>query len=313
MHSPAASIVRSHAASRMVLRGAALVIAMSLAIGVFGTGTAFAATDDASQAVGDVNAARLGSGISTLTQARDLDQVALAQAQRMATEQRLYHNPNLATDVTGWQTVGENVGVGPDVATIDDAFYGSAPHRANILDTRYGEIGIGMVRTGDTLWIAQVFRQPKVAALVATPAPSAAAAPASSTPAPAPAVRPTATKAGRSVDAPAPAAAQSPTQVAAIATAPSLSPVDAAGLSGVAASWPAESTSAITARGQRLAPAGRALVLAAASTRLGGAAKHVRPMSAGAVGAIAALVLVAVAIAALGTTGIVARRTPHFA
>ena len=50
------------------------------------------------------------------------------QAQRMASPQkRLYHNPSLATQVKSWKYVGENVGYGPDVATLFERVHEQRP------------------------------------------------------------------------------------------------------------------------------------------------------------------------------------------
>ena len=53
--------------------------------------------------------------------------------------------PRLTSDVTNWRWVGENVGYGPDVATVHAAFMNSPAHKANILDRDYTEVGIGAV------------------------------------------------------------------------------------------------------------------------------------------------------------------------
>ena len=78
----------------------------------------------------------------------------------MAGRNTLYHNPNLTTDVKNWRWVGENVGYGPDALTVHVAFMQSAPHRANILDRDYTEVGIGAVVVNGRVWVAEVFRRP---------------------------------------------------------------------------------------------------------------------------------------------------------
>jgi uncharacterized protein YkwD len=35
----------------------------------------------------------------------------------------------------------------------------SAPHRANILNSRVGQVGVGVVSAGGLLWITEIFRQ----------------------------------------------------------------------------------------------------------------------------------------------------------
>ena len=108
-----------------------------------------------------LNGARSDQGLPSLATRSDLVAVARAQATRMADSGTLYHNPNLTTDVTNWRWVGENVGYGPDVQTVHVAFMNSDAHRANILDTDYTEVGIGVVERGDRVWVAEVFRRPQ--------------------------------------------------------------------------------------------------------------------------------------------------------
>jgi hypothetical protein len=62
--------------------------------------------------------------------------------------------------VSNWRWVGENVGYGPDWRTVETAFMNSPGHRANILDRDYSQIGIGVVISGNRIWITQVFRSP---------------------------------------------------------------------------------------------------------------------------------------------------------
>jgi uncharacterized protein YkwD len=108
-----------------------------------------------------LNGARSDQGLPSLATRSDLVAVARAQATRMADSGTLYHNPNLTTDVTNWRSVGENVGYGPDVQTVHVAFMNSEGHRANILDTDYTEVGVGVVERGDRVWVAEVFRRPQ--------------------------------------------------------------------------------------------------------------------------------------------------------
>jgi hypothetical protein len=56
----------------------------------------------------------------------------------------------------------------------------SAPHRANILDKRFTEVGVGVVVADGTIWVSEVFRRPATAA--AAPAPTRTKAPATAKP-----------------------------------------------------------------------------------------------------------------------------------
>ncbi|HVE97999.1 MAG TPA: CAP domain-containing protein [Mycobacteriales bacterium] len=106
------------------------------------------------------NSARATYRIRGYVSRADLVTVARRHAERMAAQKRIFHNPNLSREVTGWRAVGENVGMGTDVAPIHNAFMRSTSHRANILDKGFGEVGMGTARDSNgRLYIVQVFRQ----------------------------------------------------------------------------------------------------------------------------------------------------------
>src|SRR3954463_6530409 len=95
---------------------------------------AHAVTSDASAYLARLNAERVNHGLPALTMRTDLNTVAQGWANHMAAANLLSHNPNLTSQVANWQTVGENVGEGPDVATLDTAFWNSPAHRPNTRD-----------------------------------------------------------------------------------------------------------------------------------------------------------------------------------
>jgi uncharacterized protein YkwD len=116
-----------------------------------------------------INGARASAGERGYQYCGDLAAVAQGQAQRMASAQRLYHNPNLTTDVKNWVWVGENVGYGPTVDTLFSAFMHSPPHRANILDHDFTQVGVGAVTVNGTIWVSMVFRDPSGASSTSHP------------------------------------------------------------------------------------------------------------------------------------------------
>jgi len=131
------------------------------------------------------NSARSSAGRRAYSSKSDLVAVARRHAARMAAQGRIYHNSDLDSEVDNWQAVGENVGMGGDVAAIHQAFMNSAAHKANILDRDFTEVGMGTATDANgTLYVAQVFRQPQRSS---APAPQPTAAP---KPAPAPAAAP---------------------------------------------------------------------------------------------------------------------------
>ncbi|HEU0130558.1 MAG TPA: CAP domain-containing protein [Mycobacteriales bacterium] len=157
----------------MLLRKvAALVIAPAVVAGIAFTAVSASAGSDANAAafVAKTNSERTSRGLRAYTVASDLTAVALRHSQEMAAKQSLYHNPNLGSEVSGWQVVGENVGDGGTVDSIHTAFMKSPAHRANILATDYTEVGIGTVTDANgRLWVTEVFRLPYRTPTVAAP------------------------------------------------------------------------------------------------------------------------------------------------
>ncbi len=140
------------------------VLLVALAALVLVPSTAASAAGEDADFVFRVNAARSAAGLGAYRDAPDLAAVARVHAERMGRGNTLYHNPNLTTDVVNWDSVGENVGYGGSVANLHQALLNSPGHRANILDTTYTEVGVGTYWAGGTLWVAEVFRKPTVAA-----------------------------------------------------------------------------------------------------------------------------------------------------
>lgn len=70
---------------------------------------------------------------------------------------RICHNLELASVTDGWHALGENVGVGYDVAGLDRAFWESDGHRANVLGN-YNYAGVGVhIRDDATMYVTVVF------------------------------------------------------------------------------------------------------------------------------------------------------------
>lgn len=160
--------------SLRVSRRALAPLLVSIAIGST-AGTAFtvvapqAAFADSTysmetQFIAKVNAAREANGQAPYAVASDLTSIARQHSANMASQQSLYHNPSLTTQVQNWQAVGENVGEGPDVNDIHTAFMNSPEHRANILDHDFTQIGVGVsVDKNGIIWVTEDFREPMYA------------------------------------------------------------------------------------------------------------------------------------------------------
>lgn len=142
---------------RSVAATALLAVASSL---TFITASGASAAGNAeSEFVSLINRERSSRGKQTLSVRSDLVAVARRHSARMANEGRIWHNPNLSSEVDGWQTVGENVGMGPSVSSLHKAFMNSPSHRANILHGDYNQIGIGVVIEDDTIFVTEVFAE----------------------------------------------------------------------------------------------------------------------------------------------------------
>ena len=113
--------------------------------------------------VNAVNGARAQAGLPPLQVDWSLSVLAQEHSIAMAGAGALYHTPDLAGAgdevVPGWTMLGENVGEGPTVPSVDNAFLTSAEHRANILGA-YNRLGVGVINTIDgTAWITEEFAQ----------------------------------------------------------------------------------------------------------------------------------------------------------
>lgn len=117
-----------------------------------------------------MNAARADAGLAPVVVYSDLTDDAVAWSQHMHSQGSLSHNPNLAAVTTGWDKLGENVGLGPTVSSIHKAFMASASHRRNVLGD-YDSVGIAVVaETPTKLWVTVVFMKSLGQPVVVEPA-----------------------------------------------------------------------------------------------------------------------------------------------
>ena len=115
----------------------------------------------ADQFIAKLNAARESAGLRPYVVSSALTAVATRHSAAMSDKDELYHNPNLATDISDWDAVGENVGVGGTVSDVHNAFMQSPEHRANILDHDFTQVGVGVtVDESGEVWVTEDFREP---------------------------------------------------------------------------------------------------------------------------------------------------------
>ena len=115
---------------------------------------------DAWQLFKATNLSRGRFGIGELTLNREMSQVARRHSQAMADAGTLFHTSDVDVYLHGidWHVWGENVGYTPgDVASVQQAFMQSPPHRENILNDAFRHVAIGAVRVHGTLWVTVFF------------------------------------------------------------------------------------------------------------------------------------------------------------
>lgn len=115
--------------------------------------TAFLAgcmSSDQTTVFNQINSARSANGVAALTAFSPAQNKAQAWAQYLAQQGSLSHS-NLPDGYSGvqWCQLGENVGMGPDLASIQTAFMNSPGHRANILNPVYNNVGTGVVQASN--------------------------------------------------------------------------------------------------------------------------------------------------------------------
>lgn len=160
---------------RKVLILMAMVASMSLV--AEGVSLADPVSDEA-RFVQLINQDRANSGLGPLSVDGPLVDAARNQSSRMAASGTIFHNSNLPGEVPGgWQSLGENVGTGATVDDLHAAFMNSPGHRANVLGN-YDRVGLGIVMSGSTYFVTEVFW--KTASASAPASASAAPAPAAS-------------------------------------------------------------------------------------------------------------------------------------
>jgi hypothetical protein len=193
---------------------AAFLVASLASFGL--AGAAMASPAEENEFVSLINASRSAAGLGSLQVSGDLVSVARRHTSKMVAEGKIFHSSDLGAGLSGWQALGENVGMGPNPSILHDAFMGSSGHRANILGN-YTHVGVGAERAPDgTLFVTVVFMLAKVAPATTTTTTTAPA-----TTQPAPVTQQSAAPAAKQVSAPAatPAPAPAPPEPAPILSA----------------------------------------------------------------------------------------------
>jgi uncharacterized protein YkwD len=138
-----------------------LALAAVIAVGAPAQSAGYLAGEEA-HVLDMVNETRASKGLGTLKMRSELVKMARNQADKMAAAKDIFHNDNLGGDATAagleWLRIGENVGMGPNVDVIEEAFLKSPHHYENIVYKTYDHAGIGVVDGGDgKRYVVQVF------------------------------------------------------------------------------------------------------------------------------------------------------------
>lgn len=97
-------------------------------------------------------------GLPALVPNETLRAYAQKHADEMAAKDSMHHSD--ISRVPEYRLVGENVGRGTDLNAIHKKLMDSPPHRANIREHKFTEIGIGQTYRNGRWYIVQVFRLP---------------------------------------------------------------------------------------------------------------------------------------------------------
>lgn len=109
------------------------------------------------QAVEVTNQARRAAGLGAVRIDPELSRVAEMHSYWMDRKDELFHSNRLAWKVTNWNRLGENVGLGNSISSLQTAFMNSAAHRANILDPSFTYVGISVRPENGRLWMTIIF------------------------------------------------------------------------------------------------------------------------------------------------------------
>ena len=106
------------------------------------------------------NHERTTRGIPALRYSSSLSVAAYRHSQLMQSRGRIFHSSDaqLLNLLGTLHEIGENVGVGPTIVGLHQAFMLSPLHRANILDRAYRYVGVGVVLSRGSYWVTVLFK-----------------------------------------------------------------------------------------------------------------------------------------------------------
>ncbi len=106
-----------------------------------------------------MSAERRKQGFGGLRLDPEVSKAARTHSQEMIDKELLHHTPpaKLASRITKWVKLGENVGVGGGVDALHEAFMNSKVHRDNIMKKAFKHVGVGVLSSGGDMWVTVIF------------------------------------------------------------------------------------------------------------------------------------------------------------
>ncbi|HJY32451.1 MAG TPA: CAP domain-containing protein [Actinomycetota bacterium] len=145
---------RSRRRMALVFLLAAVLVSSGIAITPAHAGTGLRA-----QMAPLINDDRTDKDRTALVLDLELSRYARRHSQDMANAGELFHTNDLAAKLKGknWSIGGENVGVAPSLAALEDMFMASTPHRRNILNRQFDHFAVGVVESDGNFWVTVIF------------------------------------------------------------------------------------------------------------------------------------------------------------
>lgn len=146
----------------LIALSASVLILAPPAAGASGRPEATPVAEAAARTLELVNRERASAGLASLTLDNEVNGIAADWSAKMAAEEKLSHNGDYLSEASmrrlNATTVGENVAFADSIEEIHSLFMNSPPHRANILQADFRQVGIAAVRTaGGSIYLTEDF------------------------------------------------------------------------------------------------------------------------------------------------------------
>lgn len=145
---------------RALLLSLFLALALTGTTGVVAAPAADAATTAESRLFTKINNTRARHGLPPLRYNAGLSDYARSHSRDMSRQRTLFHTSDFRV-ICCWSSISENVGMASSIRGVHRAFMRSPAHRANILDRGKRAVGVGVVRSGGSVWVTEIFRRPR--------------------------------------------------------------------------------------------------------------------------------------------------------